>query len=514
MFGRKTRLENNGAPDLGMPESNLVDPDEGGPSPFAKELAQWRWTHTQQSIDLARSDYEPEAWHGGRMLFDLETTLAHAHQELRDRLQVWSHKQIEESTEDLFQDAGEVAICQTELEWADGEYLRTLSVWKAGFAEIEDEPQELVRLNNLRSRGAMLLKILILVIFVASEFIITGFIFNQALPLDIPFIGYVLAFGIMVMLIAVPHYLAQGIKEGITQHHRFDLEDESAGSTPDTIRKRRQIHRESKDDRGFKVASALVGAVLLGLIVPLSILRASETLTGNKVLWFFAFLFIQLAVSGYFFLREWLDHGPPSANLYRVERYLGRARKDREAAFAAYADALDDYFQDAAPAFKVLTDTLRLDAQIVESYHETLHFGRHLQTIERPDLAPFINGAFVPYLGTIDEIEDDRGDLFIPVTTSNRVLERGDARGRDWLLDQIDLSARSALAEIEGDGVEGSWRSRPASGALIDSMARQWLYGYLAEHFGLSRYTTPIFDMEHLDSRSLARYPSVAHRDD
>ena len=506
IFSRKPRLESDGSPDLGMPEGDLEEAEEGGPTPFAAQLSKWRFTHTQNSLDLARGDFDPEAWNGSRMLFEVETTLAHAHQELRDRLQIWSHKQIEEKSETLYEDAGEVASAQTELEWADGEYLKSLALWRNGFAEIEDEPQELVRLNNLRSGRAMALKVLILLIFVASEFIITGFVFNQALPLDIPFIGYVLAVGVMVMLIAVPHYLAQGIKEGITQHHRFDLEGDAATTNEAAIRKRRQVHRELQDDAGFKLASAVVGVFLLALIIPLSILRASETLTGNKVEWFFVFLFIQLAVSGYFFLREWLDHGPPSANLHRVERHLRIARRDRENAFADYAESLDEFFVDAAPVFKVMTDTLRLDAQIVESYLETLHFGRHLQTVERPELAPFITGAFIPYLGPIDEIEDERGAIYDPVSSSNRVLERGDVRGRDWLLNQIDRAVRDALEEDGSDPTNGSWKSRPLSGALIDSLAREWLYGYLAENFGIARYTTPIFDSETLEGQRVKRY--------
>ena len=494
LFNRKPRVQNYGAPDLGMPAGEDREHDEGGPSPFMQELAQLRFIHQQNSIDVARVGYMPEAWENGRLVFECETALAHSHQELRDRLQILAQNTIQEETEDLYEAAGDVAVSQTDLERCDHEYLRIIELWQSGFEELEDEPQEVIRLNNLRSTPSQLLKMLILVIFVASEFIITGFIFNQALPLDIPFIGYVLAIGVMVMLIAVPHYLAQGIKEGITEHHRFDLEDERLATGTEGIRKRRQQHREERDDAGFKVISAVIGGVLLALILPLSYLRATETLTGNKIAWFSVFLFIQLAVSGYFFLREWLDHGAPSANLHRVERHLKESKKEREKAFLDYSDSLNEYFQVSSPVFKTMFDAVRLDAAIVENFYATLHFGRQLQCNQSPEYAAFITGARIPYLGGLDEVEDERGAIYDPVTSSNRPLESATLRSREWWLGKIDTAARHTDQSSSGVGVAGDEVVRPPSGMLIDSAAREWLYGYLDEQFGLGRYQAPLFE--------------------
>lgn len=502
LFSRKSRLKSAGAPDFGIMVGDDDDPEEGGPSPFQGELSQLRFVHSQESINLASSGLVPEAWDGGRMLFDLETALAHAHQDLRDRLQIRSQDNIQEEAEDLYEAAGEVAVTQAELERADAEYLRTAALWLKGFDELEDEPQEVIRFNNLRSTPTKLLKWLILAIFVASEFIITGFVFNQALPLDIPFIGYILAIGVMVMLIAVPHYLAQGIKEGITEHHRFDLEDEKLSTSAAANRKRRQAHREERDDAGFKLVSSIVGAVLLALIIPLSYLRATETLTGNKVAWFFTFFFIQLLVSGYFFLREWLDHGAPSANLFRIERHRELTNRKRENAFRDYSDSLDAYFQDSAPVFKAMLDAVRQDAQIIETFYATLHYGRHLQIVNRPDLAVFINGARIPYLGPRSEIEDERGLLYDSVSSSNRALEFSSTRGREWWLDQVDLSARHS-SDIQTPGSsEDESSSRPPAGALVDSVAREWLYGYLDENFGIGPYLAPTFEIETSESET------------
>ena len=493
LFNRKAQLQSPEGVDLGLQAGEVIEPGEGGPSPFSQDLAKWRFTHLQQSVDLTKAKYSPEAWADGRFLYDLETSLAHAHQEIRDRAEDWSQERVRENAEILFEDAGEIARAQVELQRADSEYLRTQKMWKKSFREIEDEPQEIFRLNSLRSVTAMALKELLLFVFIASEFVITGFVFNNALPLDIPYIGYVLAIGVLAMLMAVPHYLARGIKEGITQHHKFDLDDEefSDNSSKGGIRKRRQVHREEADDKGFRIASLFVGLTLLALIVPLSFLRASETIKGNRVLWFFSFLFIQIAISGYFFLREWLDHGPPSANLHMVEKHLKECKEAREEAFVAYSDALNAYYEDSLNLLKSMQYATRLDAQIIEHYLTTLHFGRHLQIQNSPEMAPFINGAIIPYLGVMKEVNDERGDVYEPVTSSFRTFENGTARGREWWLNQVDASIRASTEPSPGTG---GGEANHESVSVLEGMGRGWLDNYLRDNFGLSRYLTPYFD--------------------
>jgi len=489
---RKAQLQSPDGVDLGISAGEEMEAGEGGSSPFSEELASWRFTHLQQSVDLSKAKYSPEAWPDGRFYYDLETSLAHAHQEIRDRAEDWSQEHIRENAEVLFEDAGEVARAQVELQRADNDYIRAMKVWRTGFREIEDEPQEIFRLNALRSRTAIALKQLILFVFIASEFVITGFVFNNALPLDIPYIGYVLAIGVLVMLMAVPHYLARGIKEGITQHHKFDLDDDeySDDYSKMGIRKRRQVHREEADDKGVRIASVFAGCALLALIIPLSFLRASETVQGNRILWFFAFLFVQISISGYFFLREWLDHGPPSANLHMAEKHLKECKEVREEAFVAYSDALNDYYEDSLTLLKSMQYATRLDAEIVEHYLATLHFGRHLQIQSSPELAPFINGAVIPYLGAMNEVGDERGDVYEPVSSSFRTFENGTARGREWWLNQVDASIRASIDPVPGAASDVNHESVK----VLEGMGRGWLDNYLRDNFGLSRYLTPFFD--------------------
>lgn len=493
LFNRKPRIKNTGAPDFSVFEGDDLEVDEGGVGPFKGELSQYRFAHQQGSIDLAKSGYNPDAWDGGRFLFDLETALAHLYQELRDRLQIYSRNEIQDATEEMYSAAGEVAMAQAELQRYDRAFLRATELEDLAFSELRDEPQEIVRLNNLRSNITHMAKLGIAALFVVSEFVITGFIFNQALPLDINGIGYVLALGVILMLIVVPHYLAQGMKEGITEHHSFDLDDGIITNIKDLAKKKRQAHRENKDDKGFRVISMSLFIILLALVIPLSVLRASDTLTGNKYAWFFSFLFIQLCISGYFFLREWIDHGAPSVNLHRLENDSKRAQRVWESAFADYADAIDVCITEAQPVFKAMLDYQRMDAAIVESFYATIHYGRHLQEIERPELAVYINGARIPYLGSSAEISDERGMLYDAVSSSNRPLEIGDSRSRGWMSNQIEIAIGNSSEKSSYQDMSGSTVFRPASGGMIDSSAREWLYGYLKEHFGISQYVIPEF---------------------
>ena len=84
---RKAQLQSPDGVDLGISAGEEMEAGEGGSSPFSEELASWRFTHLQQSVDLSKAKYSPEAWPDGRFYYDLETSLAHAHQEIRDRAQ-------------------------------------------------------------------------------------------------------------------------------------------------------------------------------------------------------------------------------------------------------------------------------------------------------------------------------------------------------------------------------------------------------------------------------------------
>jgi hypothetical protein len=488
---------------LGMGSDNDDDPGQGGPSAFMSELAQYRWVMSQEAVNLARGEYDPTVWPNGRMAFEMEQAAAHGHEGLRERVQLYIQDQITEESEDLAELAGAVATSRQELDEADRELAHSLKEWRKAEQELEDDPLEVSRYHRLMSPNTQMLKRALLLIFVLSEFIITGFIFDRALPLDVPLLGYVLALGVMVMLTAIPHFVAQGIKEGITDHHRWAVKKlEDAGEDVDVVLQRMQ-HREQQDDGGFKIASYVVGGLLVALALPLALLRSSETLKGSEIAWFFLFLIIQLGISGYFFLREWLDHGAPSATLHKLNEQKGLAEDRRADGYQDYADALTDYFRDSRSVFKWLLDAARHDAYIVDCYLESMHWSRHLHTIERPELGVFIHGARQPYLGSNEEVDNARGRVFDPVFDEHRSLEADSPLGRMWALRTIEAATKAAGQSVREDGEaqgetddEEAQPTRSPAGALIDSLAREWLYDYLREHFDLGPYRPPKFLLE------------------
>jgi len=490
MFSRNPKIKKTDEPNFQLLPGADLESGEGGPNPFSAELAQYRLTHIQGSIDLARSAYDPNSWDEGQLTFDLETSLAHAHQELRDRLQIYVRNEIQEASNELFSAANEVGNLQTELLEADRDYLNSMELERAAIEELKDEPQEIVRLSNLRSQVTQSAKLAIAALFVASEFLITGFVFNNAINVDIKNVGYFLAIGVMVMMIAVPHFLAQGIKEGITKHHVFNLEENEL-SDKERMRKRRHAHREEKDDKGFKLISAVIAIALIALMVPLSMLRASDMAVGNKHVWFISFFCIQLLISGYFFLREWLDHGGPSTNLHRLQKNRKDAQRNWRKIFSDYSNALDDYFKEAQPMFKAMLDFMRLDNSIKETYLATLHAGRALQEQTRPELAPFIHSARIPYLGLQSEISDERGQNYDPISNSNRAVEDNGTLSREWLAQYFERALGNYENHSSYTNAAGKSVERTPAGFLIDGPGSDWLYSYLKEKFGLDRYEVP-----------------------
>jgi hypothetical protein len=172
-----------------------------------------------------------------------------------------------------------------------------------------------------------------------------------------------------------------------------------------------------------------------------------------------------------------------------AEKHLKECKEVREEAFVAYSDALNDYYEDSLTLLKSMQYATRLDAEIVEHYLATLHFGRHLQIQSSPELAPFINGAVIPYLGAMNEVGDERGDVYEPVSSSFRTFENGTARGREWWLNQVDASIRASIDPVPGAASDVNHESVK----VLEGMGRGWLDNYLRDNFGLSRYLTPFF---------------------
>jgi len=478
-------------------DSDAGEPGEGGPSVFMQELAELRWSAQQEAVNQARKTMDPEAWANGQFAFEYERTLAHEHEGLRDRLSNYVGGRVRDEVRELYSLAGDVATIRDELRVVDRDLVQVTRDFNERFEEVREDPQELGRYYRLRSPTKQAAKKLVAGVFILSEFIISGYIFDQIITTDIPLLGWVFALGLMVMLVVVPHFAAQGIKSGITRYHSFDekhYEDDGEEAPSDA---RRRSHQEEQDDRGFRIVASIVGILLICLILPLSSLRATEIDGG--VLWFFFFLFLQLGISGYFFLREWLDFGEASDNLWKLAEAKDLLEDERSGVLADHAEAIADFHDEAEDLLFTLREAPRWDSYIVQSYLGTIHYFRHLVAVERPDLDPFVTLAKVPYLGSEDDLEHSNAYPLDPVSREHRSLEADNAFGREWWMkrmsDALVEIPESELEDNDGDDLtDASW--------LVTKSPSLILREFLRRYFDLDDcYKRPsILDLEAPDS--------------
>lgn len=476
LFSKKPKLINDGAKDFALPEGVIEDPSQGGASIYRVELDSYRKAHIQQSVDAARRGVEPAAWHDGRIIFDHEFALAHSHQALRDRLQVWIRSDFSDEISEMGARATEVIAQQGRLEVADQRLIDAKRSYAEALARIQDGHEQ-IRFNSRRNPYAIFFKWLVAVIFVLSELLMTGYIFQGAIHLGFggaageQILPFILAVGVMVMFVAGPHFLAKGLKL-IDNSSSKDLEVEGPS-------KRTFLTRNSRiSEAHLTRALWIFGASLILLMIPLSIMRAQGTIAGNRMLWFFLFFFVQLGVSAYFFVREWMDSGSPSEILHSAEKELGRERSNRDAEAEEYGFALSDFLEVANPCMKVVLDLFRHDGQIVEEFYATIHFGRSAMEAEAPSLRTFINGARIPYLGPRGEIEDERGLVYDAVSSSNRVHEEDGPRSRDWWA-EMDWITKTMMESPGG------------SPFIVDELSIAWLHQYMKDNYGLMPYVIP-----------------------
>lgn len=419
------------------PEGISGEPMFGGPSIYRSELAQFRWAAVAEAQNVARSNPDPEVWKDGQLAFELERSIAHDHEGLRDRLANYVGFQLFTAAQALYPLAAQVASGREVLRRLDNRLVRTIHDYNGLYEEVKRDPLELGRYYRLRSESAHRLRWALAGVFIAAEFIITGFVFDDMLPVDIPLLGFVVALGVMVMLVAIPHYAAQGIKEGITDYHsheRAALKTEGK-KIPGWMN--RLAHLEEQDDQGFRFVASVVGLILLLSIIPLSILRAAEidrfTDVASFGVLFVFFLLIQLGISGYFFLREWLDHGMASHNLEKLAKHREELELQREETLQQLSAVIANFYTTAEQLIFVVREAPRWDSYIVQCSQATMHHIRHVVVVEHPELGPFVTWARIPYHGRADsdELKESAYPLD-PLSYEHRSLDEDGLLGREW----------------------------------------------------------------------------------
>ena len=419
--------------------SLIGQPGYGGLHPFTSELESILWASEQEAIAYARSNPDPDLWPGGQMLIPLERALAHRHESTRDRLADWINGQLSQNIDAMFDSAAAVVQARVALETQD----RRTAVIRKHLADsnqqLADDPLELGRFYRRSDPAVQWLKRLLVFVLILTEFAITGLVFEAAIDSPLPNIGYVLALGVLVILITIPHYAANGLKEGLTRYHGFTqqwLEDRGQFDevTPDMLRRK---HHEEQDDRGFRIAACVTGLALIMMILPLSVLR-SEEFDGGW-LWSIFLFSLQFGLSGYFFLREWSDHGGLSSDHDKLVRAEAGASELEDEARQQYSQALGNYRRQAESYLSIAREAPRWDSYIVSCYWSTIHYVRHIIAQHSPELAPALAIARAPQPSNTDPIDGNTYALD-PIDAEHGVLKSSDFLGRAWLFDQLKLT--------------------------------------------------------------------------
>lgn len=487
-FRRRNETDTRDPIGLGDPEGEF-DPGAGGPSFFRQELAELRWAAQNEALNVARSGIDPLRWDDGRLSFEYERALAHGHSGLRDRLANQVADRIREECRGLYSLATDVASARVALAVADEQLLVVRRDWKKKHREVTENELDVDRYYRQKSLTAKIVKYLIAAVFVIGEFIISGLVFERLFADLPPGLGYVLAFGVTLALILIPHYTALGLKEGRTQYHLHEKRELKDQGLPIPADLERAVHFEEVDDRGFRWTAGLVGFGLLVLIVPLSIIRARSE--GEDFSWsaFVFLLALQYALCGYFFLREWLDHGQPSHSLHVLDEEKARLEGARAAALDYVGSAAADFHDTAEDLIFTITQAPRWDSYIVSSYLETIRYFRHLIRIEHPEAEQFITWARVPYLGSKESAADSAYPVD-PIANEHMALNDDGPLGREWWL----RAASDALAAVAVDTEEGGAApsvQRPDVSWLVTKSPDQLLETFLGRYCGLPLAYTP-----------------------
>jgi hypothetical protein len=409
----------------------------GGPNVYRSELAQFRWAAVAEAQNLARSNPDPEVWKDGQLAFELERSIAHDHEGLRDRLANYVGFNVSRTVQALYPLAADVASGREALRRLDNRLVRTVNDYNSLYEEVKRDPLELGRYYRLRSVSATRTRWALAGVFIAAEFIITGFVFDDMIPMDIPLLGFVVALGVMVMLVAIPHFAAQGIKEGITDYHGHERAALKAEQKPIPGWMNRLAHLEEQDDRGFRLVASVVGLVLLLSIIPLSILRAAEIDKFTDVASFWVlllfFILVQLGISGYFFLREWLDHGMASHNLEKLAKHREELELQRETTLQQLSSVIAAFYTSAEELIFFVREAPRWDSYLIQCSQATMHHIRHAVAVEHPELGPFITWARIPYHGRADAEELEKSEYPLdPLSHEHRSLDEEGLLGREW----------------------------------------------------------------------------------
>lgn len=494
-FRRKRRARpDEGALELSADKADLWN-GEGSGNPLAPELARRRWMINVEGLNTAQSGIDPGTWENGRVAFASERSIAFDHEVLRGQLRDRVAALCRDQMKALFSRARQVAQARDQLALAEEKLLEVQPEVAATRKAVESDPRELRRYHHTHSIKRKVARRSIDALLVVSEFVMSSLIFNNAFKKK-PFLGaeWMLAAGILVLLIVIPHYVAQGLKDGLTRYHKFDLDPYDENDHAGGPGLRRSVHFERLDDNVFRLASFFLAIVLGVLAVPLSVIRMEE-MNGRHLWYFLFFLFLQLGISGYFFLVEWLDHGLASSLRKAAEDRRDDLESDWTYAREDVGKAVAAFHELAEDLIFTIRQAPTWDREVVASYYAGMWSGRAVMEQASEGLDRFVHQGQYPALEAVAESELDTGAAD-PLTREMPRLGSEDAFGRDWWMDLANDALRIEDADHDSDAVpqaKASW--------IVSKSPAEMLRWFLRTYFDMAlEYRAPSGLMEESDA--------------
>lgn len=479
----------------------------GGAMPCERDAQHLNWVMANKAVEVSMSSPNPELWSGGRMSFPAERFAAFGFEKLRDTVANYAAEQVRAATGEMVKFAGLITERRDDLRQIDERIDSTSSHLATKLDEVRRDEIELKRYYRLRDQNSSYLKYLVAFFFVITEFVISAQVFIKVFPNLLSGLEWILSLGVTLALIVIPHYTALGLKEGMTRHHQpeKDLHERAGRRVP--LRVLRSLSFEEMDDRIFRIASMIVGLLLVIMVVPLSYLRATAEVAPDAPFPVFPFLFLmflQFALSGYFFLREWLNHGPTSEAVHFVEKELTALLKQRTETYGALQRCLVAYHSASEQLVFTVQQAPRWDSYLVSAYLESIWSFRSIVTQHNPELAVFIHGAAIPTLAGISFTESAHGLVGVSVTTEHPVLGENGPCGRMWWMREAnaylgtsyqDVTEFEDLALVSGNGQDpdgaAGGQAQPTGWPVLKA-PDELLGEYLFRYGGFTlRYTPP-----------------------
>jgi len=438
--GRRTSSQ----PDLGLPSVADLEEGEGGLHPFDAEMSAMAWISQQKAVEAARSDLDPFIWPSGEMEFPVEFSWAFAHEALRDKLGAKVEADLRDLSRELHSQASEIASQRLELSELDVQLVEEMEHRDELMKRASASPEDLSTYYRRRNLSSSLLKYGFAALLVLSEVAMTTEVFG-ALEASNAGGAFVVALGAILIFILIPHQIAIGWKAGSHQRTLAELEwHREKGEVPPDLKSRSD--QEVKSDFVLRVTTILMTALLLGMLVPLSVLR-TEVLAGGDLKWLGVFMLLQLIISVFFFYIAWRDHSHLSDELLEVSRRVEQTAKTRSGLIDEMLEALAVYRDEGLNVEMVVAAAPRWDSEIVLRFNQTMENFRNDLLTQRPEFAPFFAYATRPLLDTGEAAETatkDADRTFVSIYRANRYLEEESVFGRTWLMRQ-----RAAAMEAE-----------------------------------------------------------------